>query len=263
MGRYAAMSLLLVEPSRAQAHITSARLAELGLTVVNHVRTGSLALEALAGGAAPDLLLSAMYLEDMTGTELVQAIRANPETEELMFALLSSEKAPRFLEPLRQCGVIGILEKPLSAKEMVRVLDSVLEVASNQDLGISGYLDDIRVLLVDDSRTARRFMRRVLESIGLERFDEATNGREALSLIERQTFDLLVTDLHMPEMNGIELTRYIRQSGLQPGLPIMMVTSEQQEQTRGEALQSGIDALCEKPFEPNLIRGILEQLLEA
>ena len=136
------------------------------------------------------------------------------------------------------------------------------EILRVDDLDFAGYLDEIRVLLVDDSRTARRFIRRILESLGLERFEEVDDGAKALSLLEEESFDLVVTDLNMPHMDGMELTRRARVQGLRPEVPIIMVTSEQNQKRRAQAMEAGLSALIDKPFEPGLVRNLLEELLD-
>jgi two-component system chemotaxis response regulator CheY len=165
------------------------------------------------------------------------------------------------------------LKKPATADMLQQLLRTVIELRTTEDLRFRGYLDELKVLIVDDSRTARQFMRRVLESCGLERFAESVDGEEAARLLSKETFDLIVTDLNMPNMDGIQLVEFIRNHNhshshshshsLRPGVPVVMVTSEQDPERRGEAMASGISARCEKPFHPALVRELLEGLLDA
>jgi two-component system chemotaxis response regulator CheY len=119
----------------------------------------------------------------------------------------------------------------------------------------------LRVLLVDDSRNARHFIRRVLENLGLRHFVEAENGREAVVHLDSTMFDLIVTDYNMPEMDGLALVDYVRRQSWQATVPILMVTSESDQGRLAAVEQSGVSGICDKPFEPSVIRGLLRQAL--
>ena len=77
-----------------------------------------------------------------------------------------------------------------------------------------------------------------------------------------KSFDLVVTDYNMPEVNGRELTQYIRVQSQQSHIPVLMVTSESSETHLANIEQDGAHALCDKPFEPQFIKKLLFQLLE-
>ncbi|GAB6041906.1 response regulator [Endothiovibrio diazotrophicus] len=252
----------LVEPSNAQAKLILTELAELGVRNTERFADGETALAAMAESAPPDLVLSAMHLPDITGTQLVLKMRADERLKDVAFILVSSETGYRYLEPIRQAGAVAMLPKPFRVEDLKRALVATLELLNPHELRLSDMeLEQLRVLVVDDSAVARRFVRRVLESLGLERFEEAANGREAVALIEREMFDLVVTDYNMPEMDGKELVEYIRNESSQPTVPVMMVTSEANEGRLSAVQQAGVSAVCDKPFEPNTVRQMLEQVL--
>ena len=75
-------------------------------------------------------------------------------------------------------------------------------------------------------------------------------------------FDLIVTDYNMPQINGKELTEYIRNSSEHSHLPVLMVTSEANDTHLSNIAQSGVNAMCDKPFEPHTVRKLLYQLLD-
>ena len=258
---YSAMSILLVEPSQAQTRFVQHCLLTLGCSCVHTCHTKKEALTLIQQGLAPDLVISAMYLPDGDGSGLAMELRANERQRDVMFALLSSEKNPQYLEPLRQLGVIALMSKPIDADQMRSALDAVQNITAPRDLQIQDYLDEIRVLMADDSRTARQFMRRVLRSLGLERITEAEDGQKAAELLSSSSFDILITDLHMPNMDGLELARYVRTESLNPSLPIMMVTSEQSKAFLDRCKLAGANYVLDKPFEPALVREVLENLL--
>ena len=129
------------------------------------------------------------------------------------------------------------------------------------ELSVDVDLDSLRVLLVDDSATARRHIRHVLENLGMQNFIEAENGREAVALLAETMVDLVVTDYNMPEMDGKELVEYIRTQSWQNSVPILMVTSEGNAGRLAAVEQAGVSAICDKPFEPRLVKRLIEQAL--
>ena len=117
--------VLLVEPSKAQQRIINGYLSDMGVTHKTWVQTATQALEHMSRDK-PDLVVSAMHLEDMTGTELVQTMRMDAELQAIPFMLISSETHYRYLEPIRQAGVIAILPKPFTPAQLKKAIDSTM-----------------------------------------------------------------------------------------------------------------------------------------
>lgn len=259
--RFQNLRALLVEPSALQARIIRAECDEIGLHQVETVGTVADALDAMLR-RAPDLTLSALYLPDGSGTELVEAMRAEGRLAEVPFLLISSETRPQALEPVRQSGACGILPKPFTAAQLSRAIGRTLDLLSTSTALENEFdLESIRVLLVDDSPNARRFIRRVLENLGLRHFIEASNGREAVTLLADTMVDLIVTDYNMPEMDGREFVEYVRTRSWQQEVPILMVTSESSESRLAAVQEAGVSGICDKPFEPALLQQLLAGML--
>lgn len=255
------LSILVVEPSGMQAKIIQNSLLQAQVSNVQTVNTGQAARD-LMNNQIPDLVISAMYLEDMTGTELVQWMRNNSKLEAVPFMLISSETSFSMLDPVRQAGVVAILPKPFEFCALKRALYNTLDFinpAANES--IDSQIHELNVLIVDDSRMARKHIRRVLENIGVEKLQEAENGKAALPLLENNFFDLVVTDYNMPEMDGAELTRYIREKSSQSSIPVLMVTSENDTNRLAAVHQSGVSGICDKPFEPDTVKAYLLNVL--
>ena len=259
--RFQTLRAVLVEPSAVQAKIIRAECDEIGLHQVEHVATVAEALDTMLR-RAPDLILSALYLPDGTGTELVEAMRAEGRLAEVPFLLISSETRPQALEPVRQSGACGILPKPFTAAQLSRAISHTLDLLGTSHVLENEFdLDSIRVLLVDDSPNARRFIRRVLENLGLRHFIEASNGREAAALLTDTMVDLIVTDYNMPEMDGREFVEYVRTRSWQQEVPILMVTSESSESRLAAVQEAGVSGICDKPFETALLQQLLAGML--
>lgn len=119
-----------------------------------------------------------------------------------------------------------------------------------------------RVVIADDSALARMFLRRCLEIAGLNdaEFLEAANGAEALTILKENPSDLLVTDLTMPEVDGLGLMRSIVASPRLFGTPVLVVTSAGNESQREELLNLGAKRILTKPINPQVVSDALEEI---
>lgn len=120
---------------------------------------------------------------------------------------------------------------------------------------------DSRILLVDDSAVLRKLTLVTLGGVGGFRFEEAVDAREGLERLTAERFDAIITDYYMPGMDGVEFVRQIRKRPEYALVPIVMISSEQDEYLRAEAGSVGVDAFVLKPFEPSEMRRVLVDLL--
>lgn len=115
----------------------------------------------------------------------------------------------------------------------------------------------MRALVVDDSEGMRRSVVALLKTLGIQA-TLASNGTEAIAWLATGRFDLFLTDLQMPGMNGLELLEWVRDH--YPDLPAVLMTGAFTEHTARAALASGADAVLSKPFGPADFSAVLEQL---
>ncbi len=257
------LSISIVEPSSTQWRIIEKLFHQLGITRIDRFESAKAALQDMKN-YEPDLAISTMHLPDMTATQMIQQMRDDPELEHIPFVLISSEHSDFYLEPIRQAGVVAILPKPLQLNELKNALYSTLEfIEPDESLSEEMDMSALHVLVVDDSITARKHILRVLTNLGVElsNIKQAINGQEAVSTLETQFYDLIVTDYNMPEMDGRELTQYVRQNSQQRSIPILMVTSEASSSHLSGIKQQGVSAICDKPFEPAEVRSLLRKIL--
>jgi two-component system chemotaxis response regulator CheY len=112
----------------------------------------------------------------------------------------------------------------------------------------------MRALIVDDSSFIREYLRHLLDRMGIV-CEEAVDGSEALTVLAAaQAFDLMLLDVNMPVMNGLECVRALREARLGPGMKVMMVTTEADHTFISTALDSGADEFLMKPFTPESLR---------
>ncbi|MCP3674465.1 MAG: response regulator [Gammaproteobacteria bacterium] len=255
--------ILLIEPSSTQRKYIIQHLQDAGIGTVIGVITGEEALESM-NNDMPDLVISNMYFSDMTGIDLVTKMRENPTTEAVPFMLISSESNYRMLEPIRQAGVIAILPKPFSDEDLSRALMSTIDYIEPGELELDLYeVENIRVLVVDDSNLARKHICNVIGEMGVlqENIVLAEDGKDALEHFSKEEFDLVITDLNMPVMDGNELIEHIRNESDHPYVPIMMVTSESNNARLEHMQQAGVSAICDKPFEAATVKQLLSRIM--
>jgi two-component system chemotaxis response regulator CheY len=119
------------------------------------------------------------------------------------------------------------------------------------------------VLIVDDSATMRALVRKVLNITGLELGEcfEGANGREALEILEHNWIDLVLSDLHMPEMDGAALVKALRQNQLWQAIPVVLITTEGRQEVLAPFFKAGVQGYIRKPFRPEDIKEQLQTIL--
>ena len=257
------LAVVLVEPSATQRKIISHYLSVLNISVRSHHADGTSALKYIEE-SIPDLVISSLYLPDITGTDLLLSIRDNKKLNDTAFMLISSETRFRYLDPVRQSGATAILPKPFSLDELKIAFNATLGQLASQQLQLMDFdPENLNVLIVDDSSLARRYIHRTLKNMGICHFSEAKDGTEAVKLIANNFYDLIVTDYNMPQMDGKELIEHIRTVSSQASIPILMVTSEDDENRLAAVQQAGVSAICDKPFETENVRELLQTMLNS
>lgn len=121
-----------------------------------------------------------------------------------------------------------------------------------------------RVLIVDDSSAMRAFIRRTLEASGCEVSDylEASDGIEALELLDREWVDIILTDINMPRLNGEEFVRRLAENGITQTLPIIVISTDATTARMDHLRGLGVRGYLIKPFTPEALREKIEQALE-
>jgi two-component system, chemotaxis family, chemotaxis protein CheY len=119
------------------------------------------------------------------------------------------------------------------------------------------------VMIVDDSSVMRKIVERSLRQAGLEleKVVEAENGADALNLVHAHVIDLILSDINMPKMDGIEFLRQLQSIDSAKTIPILMITTEGGEQKVLEAISLGAKGYIRKPFSPDQVRQQVTELL--
>jgi two-component system chemotaxis response regulator CheY len=258
------LSILLIEPSKTQQKVITNHLSSEGIHSIECAQSGSDALASLET-YQPDLIISSMYLPDMTATQLVIKTKQSERLKETPFMLISSETRFDALDAIRQAGVVAILPKPFNHEDLIRALRSTLDFIDPEEIALEHYdVDSLRVLVVDDSSMARKHITRVLNNMGINQITHANDGKQGIAIFKQseESFDLIVTDYNMPEMDGRELIEYIRTELDNAYIPILMVTSEENKTSLNNIQQAGVSGICDKPFEPQTVKEMLFRILD-
>ena len=255
------LSILMVEPSKAQAKYIHRELQKAGIVHFDIALDGESAIEKMLDHK-PDLAISSMHLPDMTATELVHKMREDEYLNDVAFMLISSETGFDYIDPIKQAGVTAILPKPFESSQLKRGLFNTLDIINPDALELEDFhIEDLRVLIVDDSKMARNHIKRVLTGLGIENISEADDGATAVPVMEEQFFDFVVTDYNMPQMDGKALLQHIRSNSNQRSIPVLMVTSEGNKGNLAAVEQAGVSGICDKPFETDTVRDMIKKMM--
>ena len=226
---------------------------------------------AAAAGTAYDLAILALQLPSMDGLQLACAIKANPTLAGVRLVLVAPLGQRGEGEAARTAGIQGYLTKPV---RQAQLHDCLLAVLGLQETG-SGQLvtrhtlvearaqQRGRILLAEDNPVNQKVALSVLKKLGY-RADVVSNGREAVEVLARQPYDLILMDCQMPELDGLAATAEIRQrEGDQRHTLIVAMTANAMQGDRERCLAAGMDDYMSKPITLDVLRDKLALWLPA
>ncbi|MCG8334002.1 MAG: response regulator [Proteobacteria bacterium] len=125
-----------------------------------------------------------------------------------------------------------------------------------------GVNKEIRILLVEDDDINRKLLANILKTLGFNHVSEADNGRSAWEMMQEEKFDLVMTDWMMPEMDGLQLLKAIREESIdQKQVPVLMITALGKQDDIMKAAKLEIDGYIVKPFSVNTVLAKIEEIL--
>jgi two-component system chemotaxis response regulator CheY len=126
------------------------------------------------------------------------------------------------------------------------------------------FMSEIAALIVDDSSVMRKIVERALRQAGLplSKVHEASSGVEALDLLKSERVQLILSDINMPMMDGLEFLRQLRSQDLAPDVPVVMITTESSEEHVKEAIVAGAQGYIRKPFTAEQVKDRVLPLLD-
>lgn len=264
------LTALVVVENDTNRHI----LAEMLGGWMKRVETGKNAEAAMAAmqGGAFDIVFSDMHLPDISGFELAQKIRDQYDPPPHIIMLSPPVFQKEFDYDTNRELVACYLMKPVSQSDLLRGIQEAISGAGvgEDDIGP----DDMsarmtvrggkhNILLAEDEHINQTLARILLENEGW-RVTLAENGREVLAAMEDMDFDLILMDIQMPEMDGLETTRNIREKEQQGGgrrVPIVAMTAHAMKDDRDRCLAAGMDDYLSKPIIPETMFAVIDKIL--
>ncbi len=251
--------ILVVDDNRTNRQILQGMLASWGAQT-KCAEGGEAALAELVSAASAGqpyrLVLTDMHMPEMDGFGLVEQIRQHTPLEQMTIIMLTSGGYRGDLERCRQLGIVAYLHKPIRKRELLAAIVTALGQHQTAAQAAPVMQPDqpyptkrLHILLAEDNRVNQIVATRMLEKMG-HSVVVAENGRFVLELLARQSFDLVLMDVQMPEMDGLTTATKIRESERRTHLhlPIIAMTAHAMKGDRERCLQAGMDGYLTKPI---------------
>jgi PAS domain S-box-containing protein len=272
----AGKTVLIVDDSPTNRRILEGSLRHWGLRTIQ-ADSGHAALGALdrahSAGQPVSLVITDLNMPEMDGFSLARAVRAHPAFGALPIVMVTSSAASGDSATCEQLGIAARLLKPVKQSLLLDNIMRVLGGASSRSAGPIAGPDQaaraaaparaLRVLLAEDNPVNQKFAVRVLEGAG-HTVSLANNGQEAVDQSAAQPFDLVLMDVQMPVMDGLDATRAIRAREAQGGtrLPIIAMTANAMKGDQEMCLEAGMDGYVPKPVKRDVLFAEIQRVLK-
>jgi CheY-like chemotaxis protein/nitrogen-specific signal transduction histidine kinase/HPt (histidine-containing phosphotransfer) domain-containing protein len=268
------LRLLIVDDNPTNCRVLTLQTSKWGM-VPRGAQDAKQALEWLRSGEQFDLAILDMQMPGMDGLMLAGEIRKLPGAAKMPLVLLTSMGVSAKHPDFAQVAFASCLTKPIKPAQLYETLVRVISGAKSTakkapvpvklDPALASRLP-LRVLLCDDNAINQKVAARLFQQMGYHP-DLAANGVEALAALDRQPYDLIFMDVMMPQMDGLEATRTIRQRqrdsvgfpNYQSRVIVVAMTANAMQGDREECLAAGMDDYLAKPVRPEDIRAIVER----
>ncbi len=273
--RLQGLRILVVDDNATNLANLRVQLTALGLlpqVVAEGVSALQALHEAVAAGDPFRLAIVDMRMPGMDGLALGRAIRADAQLADTVLILMTALGQREDTRTIKEIGFAAFLMKPVRQSELGNCLDILLAGGTRNSQArkpVSPTVPPIRrhrhghILLAEDNSTNQQIMVALLDKLGC-RADTVTNGRDAADALTQTAYDLVLMDVQMPEMDGLEATRQIRNSQLpilNRNVPIIALTAHALARDRDLCLAAGMNDYLSKPVSPQVLAQKLDQWL--
>jgi two-component system sensor histidine kinase/response regulator len=271
------MRMLVVDDNRTNRTILAKMLESFGCSP-EVVESGRQALETLKravhGEKLFDLVLLDMQMPEMDGVETLKAIKADPDIRDMVVIMLTSMGVRGDAARLEAMGCAGYLLKPVKQSQL---FDTIITVLSRRESKLQDTpfkivtrhtVADVkrrrtRILLAEDNPMNQKLAVALLKKAGYT-VDAVENGKLAVEALNRKYYDLVLMDVQMPEMDGFEATKAIREKkDERRNIPILAMTAHAMKGDRERCLGAGMDDYVSKPIEPQELLDAIKKWVRA
>jgi CheY-like chemotaxis protein/HPt (histidine-containing phosphotransfer) domain-containing protein len=262
------LRVLLVDDNDVNRLVLSRSLEVAGMSVVS-MASGAQALEWLArANAVPcEVVLLDAQMPEMDGFTVAERISAMAMVPKIPMVMLSSAGLKGDAQRSREVGILGYVSKPILRDELHQVVARVLQLdtKASQALvtrhSVKEKEASLEVLLVEDHAINQKLAVALLERWG-HRVTVAGNGQIALDALAQRTFDVVLMDMMMPVMDGLEATRHIRAGETDRHVPIVAMTANAMDADRDRCIEAGMDEYLSKPIKAQELQAMLRRVTE-
>ncbi len=271
------LKVLIIDDNATNRTILSKMIEGFGAnaTTVSSGPEGLAALkEARTAKALYDIVLLDMQMPDMDGEQTARAIFSDPRKKSLSVVVLTSMGKRGDAKRLKTLGCAGYLLKPIKQQMLFEALVAIMNEKRNKPRGAGRLITrhivneqkkyEKSILLVEDNPVNQKVAVALLTKAG-HTIEIAKNGEEALSKLERKDYGLVLMDVQMPVMDGLEATRHIRLSeqGKQQHVPIIAMTAHAMQGDRERCIEVGMDDYISKPLDRRSLFAAIDRWMNA
>jgi CheY-like chemotaxis protein len=249
-------TVLIVEDNRTNRHILGGYAYSWGMLPLI-ASSGKDALDWIQRGDTFDIAILDMNTPEMDALTLARKIRKYDKTMPLVVLTSLGQRVESNLFD-------AYLFKPIKPSQLQKVLTDIIFLKGTKEsdrmhkINDKAEINPKKILLADDNVSSQKVALQMLKRLGY-RADMAANGIEVCQALERQTYDLVLMDVRMPEMDGLEATRIIRQRWPNRGPNIIAITAYALEGDKEKCLEAGMDDYISKPMKIEELARVLER----
>jgi signal transduction histidine kinase/DNA-binding response OmpR family regulator len=266
-----ALPILVVDDDPGDSSMLEAMLLSWGMipTLVESAEPALKVLESAYREKRPfRVVLVDRFMPGIDGFELVKRIKDNPDLNNLKIIMMIDGDAHGDAARCRQLGISACAHKPIDEADISEAVAGAIGLASDAlsaprvatQHSIKDGKERLHILLAEDNAINREVAVSIIEKRG-HRVTQVDNGREALLAFQRERFDLILMDVQMPEMDGCQATRAIRdiEAGTGQHVPIIALTAHAIRGDKERFLASGMDAYVSKPVRSNELWSVMDK----
>ncbi len=260
--------LLIVDDNRTNREILTRQSQAWGMYPVA-VESGPAALDLLAEDNRFDLAILDMQMPDMDGLDLARALHNEPRSASIPLLMLTSIGYQELRKKQEGVKLAGIMTKPVKRTQLFDALTKILGQSTDDPQEVETpsvfrnsrveHLDpNLRILLAEDNQINQKVALRTLERLGY-RADAVGDGVEVLTSLRRQVYDVVLMDVQMPVMDGLEATIHLRRELPASRQPVVIaMTANAMQGDRERCIAAGMDDYLSKPFKVDALVAALQ-----